>query len=368
MRSAIIGLAFKDLALIEESIDGIVRTAPPSSVYVIENTSADTNSHIKPAMLRRLADASLNGYFCFDENVTNNAYEISFNSGFVDFSAFDYITLTDFDLLPYDDWLTANINLLEKYPNIFSASAPLSLDNMPESLRAGLPARNFEPTEVHEDYDVFHSGLHLTTLRSADFVAYLKWQTRRGLNFRDRILEFYGRDSKRLSVRSRAIPVRHLTWDLVGTERSYQVFKNARGKNLWMHDDTSAYTFYEPHAATRCVPGPIRHSPACQKWYRLAVMNDTSMDCTVHIMRNWLDGGIDGQRCANIAAGAAAEVPVLHAGWGWGSVDLDVRWHSHDKRTVRAVVRVTHAEVEQCAEFSLSRYMPDAAVAQSTIV
>lgn len=358
MRSAIIGLAYKDLELIEESIAGTIRNAPPSSLFVIENASPDTNKRIRPAMLRRVADGSVDGYFCFDKNITNNAYEVAFNSSLIEYASYDYVTLTDFDLLPYDDWLAANIGLLEKYPNVFSASAPLSLDNMPVGLRDRLPARNFEPTEVHDEYDVFPSGLHLTTLRAADFVAYLRWQTRRGLNFRDRLLEAYGRETKRISVRSRAIPVRHLTWDIVGTERSYQAVKNARGRNLWMHDDTSAYTFYDSRGATRCIPGPINHSPPCQKWYRLIVANDTDFACTVHVIRNWRDGKAEGQRAVDVAARATIQVPILHAGWAWGSVDLDVRWQG-ENRSARALIRITHGEIEQDANIELSRYLPD---------
>ena len=158
-------LIYDNVEIIKRSIGSLQKFRDRLSIHVIENPSEYTNHYTKPAMLSLLGANLIDSYNIFDENITNNAFEVFISSECYDLWSSEYIIITDGDVVADGDWLDNQIDVLEKHKDVFCCSVKMSLDGW----SAGLKDRFGSARSENDDYIEINSGIWLCMFRTADF-------------------------------------------------------------------------------------------------------------------------------------------------------------------------------------------------------
>jgi hypothetical protein len=158
-------LIYDNVEIIKRSLTSLQKFRDRLSIHVIENPSEYTSHYIKPAMLSLLNSGLIDSYNLFDENITNNAFEVFIGSESYDLWSSEYIIITDGDVVADGDWLNNQIAVLEKHKDVFCCSIKMSLDGW----SVGLKERFGSARSENDDYIEINSGIWLCMFRTAEF-------------------------------------------------------------------------------------------------------------------------------------------------------------------------------------------------------
>lgn len=238
-------LIFSEPALIKNALHNLVQNKN-LDIYVIENKSSqssENHSFCLDLLQRRL----ISNYSLFDENISNNAFEVIIRQYKEVIKEADYVLVTDGDLtVQNSQWLSEEIEILNNYPDVFVCGVKLSLHNLPleafPESGSWVPA----PTNIHEAYTEQLSGIHLTLWRSKEFMTLFKWMQKNGKPFLDGVIQQYCAErGMKWAVTNQAEAV-HLTWDIYADlEHPYVKAKLSKPLHkVFNHNNYCAYTVY----------------------------------------------------------------------------------------------------------------------------
>ncbi|MDJ0515290.1 MAG: glycosyltransferase family A protein [Trichodesmium sp. MO_231.B1] len=247
-------LTFYFNEILERCLEGLLAEKNRIDVSVIENSSVNSNAIRKVVDLYRYKGLVKN-HFIFEENIGTNAFEIAFDSNLLDLD-YDYITVTDGDLIPDKGWLDEQIMILEKCPEIFSVSMPLHYDNAPPKQKEKTQEI---PIESQNDlYQERIAGWVLKTFKNYDWKNFLAFRKKHKIFFHDRSAYDYGKFYKNkksvLTLNSKSY---HLTWDYANAE--YLQLKKSLGevsKHSWYQNKYSGFTLMKEKSEELYFPSP----------------------------------------------------------------------------------------------------------------
>ncbi|MDQ2103343.1 glycosyltransferase family A protein [Azospirillum isscasi] len=303
----VIGLSYRNFDIVQRTLDCLAKYKDVTDIYVLDNMSENSETVIRPHLQALCDDNTIRGFFAFADNIAANAFEMAVDSQIIPVGRYRYVVVTDLDLEVPHGWLEEHISILETCPEVFSVSAPLSMDNIPSHLLARYPAVG-KTTDL---YEVFPAGMHLTTIRGPDFVKFSAWRRAARAYFVDRFLEVFGSQIQgKATTQSRRHPARHLTWDLFGKDEGYYVEKNKFVGNVWRHDKYCQYAFKSKGMECRCHPlRPLAHTSLC--WHTITLNNDTPYPLQVTAERVWPDGTNQGMRFIDIQPGSQSDLQLF---------------------------------------------------------
>lgn len=252
-------LAYFDFESIKTTCKGLVPYSDRLDLYIVENPSEATESHIKPFVLDLVRSGHVSHYFLFDKNITNNAFEMVLQSEYINLQDSEYILLSDGDLeLSSQDWLDEELSIMRACPEVFACGINLDLSN--------LPLENFptahrwlaELLQRHRLYDEAATAMHLTLFRSRElqgFLSYLGCRPR--LRFTDTELFNYCYGVLHMRwARTRKSLARHLAWDryhdLVHPYTRRKLSKSFQ--DTWRHYRYCGFQVYTEESVKRHVP------------------------------------------------------------------------------------------------------------------
>jgi hypothetical protein len=256
-------MVYYDFEIIQKSLSCFLKNNHQLDHIVIENKSNYTDTQIKPYIKRLLEQDKISKYYYFEKNITNNAFETVIDLEINNFKDSKYIILTDGDLyVKNDNWLVEEIEILEKYPEVFACA--ISLDD------SNLPIKNFPdaykwlepPIEEYKDYIEAYTGVHLLLLRTNDFINYWKYREKKNLTFVDSTMHYYCYQvAQKKWARTKNNKAIHITWDRYNDlNHPYTQLKLSKTlQETWFHNE---YSSYELHTNTSI----IRHIP----WSKIA--------------------------------------------------------------------------------------------------
>ncbi|MCB0255129.1 MAG: hypothetical protein KDI55_15510 [Anaerolineae bacterium] len=252
-------LIYYDFATIKASLDFLLNHKDCLDLIVIENPSEYTETSIKSYLQDLVASRAITGYYLFDHNISNNAFEVVLDTNRIDTDSAAYVLVTDGDLVvDNDDWLTEEIAILENNPDVGVCTVRLNLDNLPFHV---FPDAHewLSPIVEHDDYGevVDHTGVYLVLMRSNEFVQFLEYRMQRRLRFKDSVLKEFCTEvlGKKWAVTKRS-QARHLTWDTYhDVDNPYTKIKQMQPlEKLWQHHRYSGFTLFQLDSKTRHVP------------------------------------------------------------------------------------------------------------------
>ncbi len=232
-------LTFYFNEILERCLEGLLPEKDRIDVSVIENSSVNSDA------IRKIVDlykdkGLVKNHFLFEENIGTNAFEIAFDSNLLDLD-YEYITVTDGDLVPDKGWLDEQITILEKCPEVFSVSMPLYYDNAPPKRKE--KAQKIPIESQNDLYQERIAGWVLKTFRNYDWQDFLAFRKKHKLFFHDRSAYDYGKFKRNMkSVLAKNFKSYHLTWDYVNED--YMKMKGGlKGKTRdpWYHDRYSSF-------------------------------------------------------------------------------------------------------------------------------
>lgn len=248
-------LIYYNVEIIKKSLEFLLRRKDMLDIIVVENRSDYTETEIKPFVLDLINKHEVSKYFLFDKNISNNAFEMVFDSGQIDLSTSKYVMLTDGDLVASSqDWLSEELSIIENNPHVFCCAISLNMDNLP--LRNYPDAINWIPPDIkiEESYIEARTGAHLLLFRTEEFKDYLKWRNENNLSFRDYTLHRFCYDiiSKKWA-RTLINQAVHLTWDIYNEpNHTYTKIKTSKSfHEIWDHALYSDYEVYYMNSIKR---------------------------------------------------------------------------------------------------------------------
>jgi predicted O-methyltransferase YrrM len=197
--------------------------------FIIENKS-DRSDEIE----KYFKNQKILGYIQFERNITFRSTEIFLKDYQNLLEQYEYITITDGDLLINNSEDTfkeiiKNLNLKD----VGVSCVDLSLENFPYHVKG---SKNWLSPKISEndDYIECDTGIHLTTLKKENlFLFYGK--------FLDNSIRNRVKEKKIKWVKTKKNKALHLTWDLYYEGNEYFEYKINNYK-IWNHDMTSPYT------------------------------------------------------------------------------------------------------------------------------
>ncbi|NET42670.1 glycosyltransferase family A protein [Okeania sp. SIO2B3] len=247
-------LTFYFNEILERCLEGLLPEKNRIDVSVIENSSINSDS------IRKLVDSYrekglVKNHFLFEENIGTNAFEIAFDSNLLDLE-YQFITVTDGDLIPDKGWLDEQITILNQCPEVFSVSSELYYHNAPHRLRAEIMKIGIK--SVNEIYNERLAGWWLKTFRVKDWKDFLAFRKKHKIFFHDRSAYDYGKFYKNqksvLTLNSKSY---HLTWDYANAE--YLQLKKSLGevsKHSWYQNKYSGFTLMKENSEELYFPSP----------------------------------------------------------------------------------------------------------------
>jgi len=190
--------------------------------FVIENKSENSDR-----ISTYFKSKSLVGYIQFESNISNNAISIFLRDYQYLLQQYDYITITDCDLLVTNsDTAFSEIIKNIELPGVGISCIDLSMDNFPSHVPGSggwLPV----PYNVTDEYIECPTGGYLLTIKQCDLdILYARPIFVDG----ELLSVVYNRGQKWVkTLHSKAI---HLTWDLYVPGNSYYDFK-LQNPNIW---------------------------------------------------------------------------------------------------------------------------------------
>jgi hypothetical protein len=252
-------LAFHDAPTIAASLDWLARWRDRLELIVLENPSEATASAIRPDVEARLARGEVDRYLLFDENISNNAFEVALAVDRARWEAAPYVLLTDGDLVGGDGWLEEEVALMDRRPEVFAVGIRLDMDNLPLAQFPDAGGWVPPPRAEHDDHHEGLTGIHLLMLRGADLAAYMRYQAANRLRFVDSTMHHFAyRVLDRRWARTARSSARHLTWDLYAQpDHPYTQMKTGRSlREHWHHTRYCGLTEIAP-GGERYVPSPL---------------------------------------------------------------------------------------------------------------
>jgi hypothetical protein len=251
-------LVFWNVEIVKKSLNFLAEQADELDIFVVENRSEATNSEIKPFVLDLLARDKIAGYFLFERNITVNALEVVFDSGLLDLGAYDYLLLTEGDLIvPDEGWLAEERRILDNNPEVFVCGIGLSEVNLPRHLSPDAHKWLSPPMRETEDYYEVEMGIYLLLFRMTDFQSFLRYRRKTNKRFREVVLRSYCREELgRVWARPKQFTAVHLTWDIYhDPAHPYSKLRlSTPAKELWWHYRYSPFRFFTKQRAERHIP------------------------------------------------------------------------------------------------------------------
>lgn len=172
-------------------------------------------------------------YILFEENIANNAMNIFLNDFFNVLTEYEYITISDCDLLIENPLSVFDeIFKILDIPQIGICCVDLDMKNLPE-----IPeAKNWIPSAkiITENYIEADTGVHLMTLKKENL------NLIKNVNFLDSNLVQKVKMNNKKWVKTKINKAIHLTWDLYVPGNPYYEFK--KNKNIWNNNNTCKYS------------------------------------------------------------------------------------------------------------------------------
>ncbi|NES70221.1 MAG: glycosyltransferase family 2 protein, partial [Okeania sp. SIO2D1] len=208
-------LTFYFNEILERCLEGLLPEKERIDVSVIENNSVNSDA------IRKVVDSYrdkglVKNHFIFEENIGTNAFEIAFDSNLLDLD-YEYITVTDGDLIPDSGWLDEQITILEKFPEVFSVSTPLHYNNAPPNLKK--QAMKVPIESENNFYKERIAGWVFKTFRTSDWKKFIAFRKKHKIFFHDSSSYIYAKEKKNMkSVLTIKAKSYHLTWDYSNSE------------------------------------------------------------------------------------------------------------------------------------------------------
>ncbi|NEO52696.1 MAG: hypothetical protein F6K54_06155 [Okeania sp. SIO3B5] len=236
-------LTFYFNEVLERCLEGLLPEKDRIDVSVIENSSVYSNTIQKVVDLYR-EKGLVKNHFIFDKNIGTNAFEIAFDSNLLDLD-YEYIIVTDGDLVPDKGWLDEQIVILEKCPEVFSVSGELHLGNASVPLRHKILQIQNNVKFKNDLYKERNAGWVVKTFRASDWKDFLNFRKKNNVYFHDCSVHYYANINRNMrSATTLKSKCYHLTWDYV--DNKYDELKKslmAETNNPWYHNRYSAFRF-----------------------------------------------------------------------------------------------------------------------------
>jgi hypothetical protein len=263
-------MVFYNFEIIKRTID-FLSLDDRLSLYVIENKSMYTELEIKPYMLQNLAEGKITKYVLFDKNISNNAYEVFFDSNLIE-DIGEFLIISDGDIIVppnqfKKDWLEEEISIIEKNDDIDCCGINLSDVNLPKdnpffnsNSNPIYNCINWVPDKfgkVHTDYVEADTGVHLLLFKRSLFDEFLNARRKMKWRFLDETLRNFVKEEKKLKwVITRRNYSIHLSWDVYNDEgHPYTKMKMTPDfYKFWKHFDYSFFTVYTKKGSSRFYP------------------------------------------------------------------------------------------------------------------
>ncbi|HEX5797576.1 MAG TPA: hypothetical protein VFX86_04255 [Candidatus Saccharimonadales bacterium] len=240
-------LVYKEYEIIKESLDFFVTLSKYFDIVVIENPSNNT-PQIKKLITAFGKSLKIRRYYLFEENITNNAYQMVLEKEIKKIEKCPYVVVSDGDLTieDGDSWLKEALGILN-YKEVFCCSAGILMDNLP--LETFPEAVNWIPKLISTGpFDEGKTGCHLIMFRGKELVNYLKWIKKNKKFFVDGdIYDYCYKVLGKKWARTRENKIYHLTWDLY-KDLDYEYTKLKTSKTMvemWKHHNFSNFTLKE---------------------------------------------------------------------------------------------------------------------------
>ena len=272
----LLGFYFDDIL---EVIDALQRERSQLRIHVLHNNSSrgrQLQSHLRT----RLESGAIDSLCFFHKNIGAGAYAAFFDARPVELTA-PFVIVADGDILPGPGWLDVLTQLIERQPEVYSASLDLhGLDDEPNAVA---------PKGEHADYWDRRLGWSFKTFRREDFLRFLDYRSRTGMLFHDQEVFLYGQIVERLSVVAKHVKGEHMRRRHL-EDAAYHAEKHRLGANPWDHGVISPFVFSTAEGSTLYPPMPAkRFRPG---WRRIELHNPSQVPCTVRIAELRVGGEI----------------------------------------------------------------------------
>lgn len=237
MRIPCLALVYFDFSIVKTFLNFITQDSNRLALSIIENPSAQTEDAIRPYIETMMADSSIENYFLFEQNISNNAFEVILDHMESEFQS-PYVLITDGDVtVERDGWLDEQIMILEKCPEVFACAVSLDMSNLP--LESFPDAGGWVPETIDRGlYLEGDAGIHLTLFRTSDLRSFLAARRENNWKFRDGYIHNYARATGRSWARTKTSKAIHLTWDAYkDLNHPYTKMKLSKSfGEIWNHD------------------------------------------------------------------------------------------------------------------------------------
>ena len=210
----IISIVFFDYEIVKNHIDFIVTIKDRADIVIIENKS-DASPLIKEMCLDYLKSKDILQYYLFDENIWGYAILTFLHKTEFDLTKYKYILLTDGDLICKDpNWLDEQLNVINKYEDVFCCAADLLADNLP--VKTFPEAVGWIPysIETNEEFIDCVTGVHLVLFRSQQFIDMINYLNDNNIRWADITMHSYCANIiKKRWAKTKYSKAYHLTWD-----------------------------------------------------------------------------------------------------------------------------------------------------------
>ncbi|CAN5739178.1 hypothetical protein BH11VER1_BH11VER1_08630 [soil metagenome] len=242
MRIPCIALVYFDFPIVKSALDFLLSNAGRLSLSIVENPSPQTTPLIRPYIEEKLQQGLIENYFLFDQNISNNAFEIILDYLESTWTS-PYVLVTDGDIkVDHTGWLDEQITILENCPEVFACAVSLDMGNLP--IKCFPEAGNWVPAPIDRGlYLEGDTGIHLTLFRTSDLKSFLSAKRENGWKLRDGYIHNYARATGRKWAKTKLHHAIHLTWDAYGDlEHPYTKMKLSKSfDEIWNHNDYCSY-------------------------------------------------------------------------------------------------------------------------------
>ncbi len=239
-------LAFFDKPTIKKSLEWLIKEEV-FDIHVIENFSQNTEKDIKPFLMEKLDKGEIKKYILFDQNISNNAFQVVLENEHIDLSHSKYICLTDGDVISTGDgWLQKQIDVLETCPEVFACAIYIDDKNLPIEAFPNAKIWLHKPRSITDKYIEVATGHHMVLLETKYIKPFLKFIRERNMKYLDVSFMKFANSLKKKWTTIKDIKLVHLTWDLYSDlSHPYTVMKLGKSlQNHWNHSRVSNYFIY----------------------------------------------------------------------------------------------------------------------------
>lgn len=240
-------LVYDQIEIINKSLDSLSYHSNILEIVVIENRSINTFkiSHYINHLMKKGIVAR---YYQFNDNISNNAYEVVLEKEIRKITRSKYVIVTDGDLIARSqNWLYEQLKILKNNNDVFACGISLDMSNLP--IKTFPQAKEWIPQIIseHPDYYENNTGCHLLLMRGRELAKFMSWRRKKKLPFLDQHIHTYCYEIlNKKWVRTKKAKARHLTWDLYNNlSHEYTRRKISKTKaELWAHNNYSDFELF----------------------------------------------------------------------------------------------------------------------------